>query len=73
MLPLLQQLKLLVLQRLGRISKVLGSQIHAASPPAQAQQGQGVLVTAVFVLAEVGDRQIRDGEEGKSRKRSENI
>lgn len=50
----LQQLKFLVLQRPGRISKALGSQIHAASPPAQDQQGWGVLVTAVFVLAEVG-------------------
>ena len=54
MLTSLQQLKLLVLQRPGRISKALDSGIHMASPPAQVQQGQGVSVTAVFVLAEVG-------------------
>lgn len=37
----------------GRISKVRGSRILVASPPAQAQQGRGVSVMAVFVLAEV--------------------
>lgn len=50
---LLQQLKLLVLQRPGRISKALDSGIHTASPE-QVQQCQGVLVMAVSVLAEVG-------------------
>lgn len=38
----------------GRLSKALDSGIHMASPLAQVQQNQGVLVTAVFVLAEVG-------------------
>lgn len=37
----------------GRTSKARGSRLLVASPPVQTQQGRGVLVMAVFVLAEV--------------------
>ena len=50
----LQQLKLLVLQRPGRLSNGLDSETHVASHPAQAQQGWGVSVMAGFALTEVG-------------------
>lgn len=53
MLASLPLLKLLVLQRPGRISKVQDSGICTASPE-HSQSQEGVSVTAVFVLAEVG-------------------
>lgn len=50
---LLQQLKFLVLQRPGKISKVLDNGTHTASPE-QVQEYQDVSDMAVYVIAEVG-------------------
>lgn len=70
MLALLQQLKLLVLQMPGRISKVLESGVHMAPPPVEVQQGQSASVTAAPLYLQrwvQNHRQARAGEEGQVR------